>query len=99
LIYWLTKGLHQRTSAFIAAGLVILRERNAIALSGSIRVSHSKLMMSDLPAVVAVVLLTWLLVSWLQNPAHKRSLPIAIGGGVGLLMLLRPQFRRLQTSA
>jgi hypothetical protein len=92
LLYWLVKGLHHRTSGIIAAGLIILRERNAIALSGDIRVSHAKLMMSDLPATVAVVLVTWLVVVWLQDPARRQLLPVGIGGGLGLLLLLRPQF-------
>jgi hypothetical protein len=56
------------------------------------RVSHSKLMMSDLPATLAVALVTWLVVLWLQDPARRRLLPVGIGGGLGLLLLLRPQF-------
>jgi hypothetical protein len=92
LLYWMGKGLHQRISGFIAGGLIILRERNAIALSGEIRVSHAKLMMSDLPATLAVALVTWLVILWLQNPTRRRLLPIGIGGGLGLLLLLRPQF-------
>jgi hypothetical protein len=88
LIYWLAKGLHHRISGFIAAGLIILRERNAITLSGEIRVSHSKLMMSDLPAAVAMVIITWLLVLWLQAPARRRLLPVGIGGRLVLVGVL-----------
>jgi len=95
LIYWLTKGLHKRISGWIAAGLIIFREQNAIALSGDIRVSHAKLMMSDLPAALAIVIITWMFISWLQDPGKRRLLPLGIGGGVGLLMLLRPQFSML----
>jgi hypothetical protein len=92
LIYWLTKGLHHRISGFIAAGLIILREMNAIGLSGEIRVSHAKLLMSDLPAATAIVLITWMLVSWLQDPDKRQYFPFGVGGVIGLLFLLRPQF-------
>ena len=94
-IYWLTKDLHMRLSGIIAAGLMILRERNAISLSGEIRVSHSKLLMSDMPAVLAIMILTWLVVRWLKNPGERKILPLWIGGALGLLMLLRPQFSLL----
>jgi hypothetical protein len=67
-IYWLAKILHHRVSGWIAAGIIILRERNAIALSGEIGVSHAKLMMSDLPAALAIVILTLLIVLWLKDP-------------------------------
>ncbi len=89
--YWLTKSLHVRLSGLIFALLLIARERNAILLSGDIRVSHSKLLMSGMPVTLAIVLLTWLLIRWLQKPSQRRWYPLAIGGILGLLMLIRPQ--------
>jgi hypothetical protein len=91
-IYWIAKVLHHRVSGLIAAGFIIIRERNAIALSGEIGVSHSKLMMSDLPAAMAIVIVTLMLVLWLRDPQKRRLFPLGIGASVGLLMLLRPQF-------
>ena len=91
LIYWLTKLLHQRLSGMIAAFLIIFRELNAFALAGQIGVSHAKLLMSDLPATLGVVLLTWAIVAWLTNPKSRRIYPIGIGGVLGLLLLIRPQ--------
>jgi hypothetical protein len=91
LLYWLTKRLHHRVSALIAAVLIIIRETNAIRLAGVIGVSHAKMLMSDLPATVVIVLITWLLVTWIQERAVRRSLPLVIGGCLGLLLLLRPQ--------
>ena len=90
-IYWLTKSLHHRISGIIAAVLIILREKNAIALSGQMGVSHAKLLMSDLPAALGVVLLTWGIVVWLQKPDSRRIYPMIIGGIFGLLLLVRPQ--------
>ncbi len=91
LIFLLGKKLHHAVSGVIAALILILREWNAIALSGVIGVSHAKLMMSDLPATLGVVLLTWMVVLWLDKPVKKSLLPLAIGGVLGLLLLVRPQ--------
>ncbi len=91
LLYWLLKRLHHRVSGVIAAGLIIIRETNAIRLAGVIGVSHAKMLMSDLPATLAIVLLTWFLVLWFQEPAKRRFLPMVTGGCLGLLLLLRPQ--------
>jgi len=90
-IYWLTKSLHHRISGVIAAILIILREKNAIAVSGQIGVSHAKLLMSDLPAMLGIVLLTWVIVVWLNKPQTRRIFPLGIGGILGLLLLIRPQ--------
>lgn len=91
LIYWLTRLIHCRTSGLIAAFLIILRERNALGLSGVIGVSHTKLLMSDLPATLGIVLLTLVIVAWLRKPNQHRLYPLTIGGILGLLLLLRPQ--------
>lgn len=90
-LYWLAKSLHQRTSGVIAALLIILREHNALRLAGVIGVSHVKLMMSDLPATLGIVLLTLFLVSWLRKPEKRRLYPLVVGGILGLLLLVRPQ--------
>ncbi|MBC8508596.1 MAG: hypothetical protein ISR58_03340 [Anaerolineales bacterium] len=90
-IYWLTKSLHLRLSGVIAAVLIILRERNAIVISGKIGVSHAKLLMSDLPATLGIVLLTWMIVAWMSKPQSRRIYPLGIGGILGFLLLIRPQ--------
>jgi len=90
-LYWITKTLHLRVSGVIAAALIILRERNALMLSGTIGVSNAKLLMSDLPATLGVVLLTAIIVYWLRQPDRRRAAPLAIGGVLGLLLLVRPQ--------
>jgi hypothetical protein len=92
LIYLLTKGLHHRVSGLAAAILLILRERNSIGLSGDIGVSHSKLLMSDLPATAGLVFITLLIIWWLKDSSRKYYFPLGIGGGIGLILLLRPQF-------
>jgi len=89
IAFWLTKSMHTRLSGIILAALLIVREKNAIALSADIRVVHSKILMSDLPVGLVILLFTWLLIRWLQNPAQNRWHPLLVGGVFGLSMLIR----------
>ncbi len=92
LLYWITRQLHTRVSALIAAFLLIFRETNAIALGGSITTSHAKLLMSDLPTTFGVLLFILLMILWLQNPAQRQTLTLIAGGVTGAFMLIRPEF-------
>lgn len=89
IVYWLTQSLHTHFSGVLAALLLILRERNAIALSADIRIVHSKILMSDLPVGFGILLFTWLMVLWLREPAKRRWMPLLAGGVFGLSMLIR----------
>lgn len=89
LVYLLTINFDQRLAGLVAALFVIVRERNAMALSDIIQVSHSKLLLSDVFAMGAMILLVWLVVWWLQHPEERRATPIAVGGMLGLLILTR----------
>jgi 4-amino-4-deoxy-L-arabinose transferase-like glycosyltransferase len=89
IVYWLTKSLHSRMAGLIAAIILILRETNAIALSADIRIVHSKILLSDMPVGLGLVLFTWLFVAWLQDPFKWRWHPLLMGGVFGLSMLIR----------
>ena len=91
LLYLLTTLLHCRVTGILVAIFIILREKNAIALSNVINVSHAKLLMTDLPVTVGVVLFALLIFWWLKEPDKRRSVPLLAGGLLGLLMLIRPQ--------
>lgn len=91
LLYLLTGLLHNRITGILVAILITLRERNAIALSNVINVSHAKLLMTDLMVTVGVVLFTLLVFWWLKEPGKRRLVPLIVGGILGLLMLIRPQ--------
>jgi hypothetical protein len=88
-VYLLTRILGGRLAGILAAFMVIWRERNGIALSNIIQVSHSKLLLSDVFAMGAMVVLIWLMLLWLEKPATRRAIPVAVGGAMGLLILVR----------
>lgn len=91
VLYLLSRNLSNRFVGFMVAVLAILREGNAIRLSGNLTISHSKLLMSDFPAALGVALFTYLIIVWLQKPDSRRMLPLISGGVVGAFMLVRPE--------
>jgi len=91
LMFLLTSQFSNRTAGLMAALLVILRERNSIALTNVIEVSHSKLLLSELPALGLMLLLCLLLVRWLSDPKHNWALALPAGGVLGMLALIRSQ--------
>jgi hypothetical protein len=91
VLYLLGKSLHSRSAGLFAAIAAIAREQNAIALTLLIRVSHSKLLMSDFPTALAVAVLVLLIVIWFKSPERRRLYALAVGGCLGLVQFLRPQ--------
>ena len=93
LLFLVTSQLHNPISGIIVALLIIFRERNSLALSGKIDVAHAKMMMSDLPTMLGVVLFTLIILKWLSNFSErsKGGWPLMAGGVLGLTMLIRTQ--------
>lgn len=91
VLYLLASRLHHRLSGALLALVVVFREANTIALSGEIGVSHSKLLMTDLPTALAVSALALLVLGWLQSHRGDLRWPLWVGGVLGLIMLLRSQ--------
>ena len=89
--YLLAARLQSRLAGILIAILLILEEQNAISLSGIINVSHSKLLMSDTPTALCVLIFTTILVYWLQNAQKRLILGLLAGGVLGAVMLIRPQ--------
>ena len=90
-MYFLGASLHSRPLGLTVALMAMLREINTIHATPYSRVSHSKLLMSDLPSALGVVIFTFLIVIWIQEPRKRRFLPLICGGTLGLLMLIRTQ--------
>ena len=91
LAFLVTSMLGGRLAGLMAAILLILRERNSIALTNIIEVSHSKLLMSDVPAFALVLLFVLVLLKWLGAPARSSRLALISGAVLGLLCLTRSQ--------
>lgn len=89
LMFAIGKALDNRLTGVIAAVLVSLREATAIAASGTVTTTHVKLLMADVPAMLAMMLFVWVAVRGLQ----KRSPDLALlaGGLLGVAVLIRPE--------
>ncbi|MBI5962415.1 MAG: glycosyltransferase family 39 protein [Chloroflexi bacterium] len=90
-IYLLTAKFSNRLAGFMAGGLVVLREANAIDLSGKIVTSHAKLIMSDLPATFGIVIFVYACIILFTKPKRDKWLLLIIGASLGLLALVRAQ--------
>ncbi len=91
LVYLSTAKLSSRMAGLIAGGLIVLREKNSIALSGDIVTSHAKLMMSDMIATLGVVLVLYLAMRWLFKEKPHTLEFIIVGACLGLTALIRAQ--------
>ena len=89
LVYLIAAALSNRPAGLVASTLVIIRERNGIALSNVIEVSHVKLLMSDVFAMGLVALSLWLFIRWFEKPQNRHVSLIAIGSMLSLLTLTR----------
>jgi hypothetical protein len=87
--YLLMLHLDSRPAGLVLALLLILRERNALALSNVIQVSHVKLILSDVFAMGFMVLMLWLFFRWVENPGKRRVTPLVFGGVFSLLVFTR----------
>jgi hypothetical protein len=87
--YSMTKMIGGRLSGILASLLLVLREFNSLRLSNIIQVSHVQLLLSDVLAMGGMILLAWLMLQWLSKSPSNPALPVASGGVLGLLILLR----------
>jgi hypothetical protein len=88
--YLLGKRLHSRAAGAGLAILFTLRGMNAVEVGTFINTAHQKQMMTDFPTAVLILIITILLIRWLQEPG-KNWLSLGLASGVlGLSTLLRP---------
>jgi len=80
-----------QTAGIMLATLLILRERNSIALTNIIEVSHVKLLLADMPMMFMLLLAVLLFVNWLRAPNRPGYFGVLAGAGLGLAILIRSQ--------
>jgi hypothetical protein len=82
-------GVHSRPAGVIAAIAAIGREWTSLMVSSATRVSNSKMLLVDLPTLLAMLIFCWLLLRWLKHQSFA-SAAIA-GASFAVLLLLRTQ--------
>jgi len=91
VLYLLGASLHSRLAGLLAGVFFIFQEHNAITLSGVINVSHSKLLMSDVPAALILCLFSLLVAVWVRRGGRGAIVALLAGGALGAALLVRPQ--------
>ena len=82
--------LHSKTAGFGMALLVILKERNAIEAATEIGLVNARVLMSELPTALLLIVVTILIFRWLKSgqPA-SHLLAVLAGGTLGLAVGIR----------
>ena len=93
--FLLASRLGGRPAGVITAILIIIREKNAIALTDIIEVTHSKLLLSDVPTMALMVLAVYAFVNWLEKDDEQKYLGVVAGACFGLVALVRSQAQLL----
>ncbi len=89
--YLLASRVGDRTAGVITALLLLLREKNSIALTNIIEVSHAKLLMSDVPTMLLILLFILFYLKWLQDERNRLFLGALAGAFLGLSVFVRSQ--------
>jgi hypothetical protein len=89
LFYFLGKHTHSRLLGIFLALLAIVHELNAIAAGTFLNLSHVKLLMTEFPTGVGLLLVALLLMRWLSQPASNQAYALPLGGILAWLILVR----------
>ncbi len=89
LIYLLGKRLHTRGLGLAVGLLAVMKEANAILLSGRISTAHSRLLLTEFPTLIVVVVFTIWLIDWLRGAKLDGRFAILAGAALGFGTMLR----------
>jgi hypothetical protein len=89
LLYYFGKSFHSRLLGIMMALLIIIRQSNAISLSHLVASTNPRLLVTEIPTMVALVLFIWVCFSWLRKPEGTPWKALVSGGVLGLASLIR----------
>jgi hypothetical protein len=89
LVYLVGRSLNIRAIGFVAAIIAMLRGINSIAASNMIDMANPKMILTDFPTAIGMVLIVLLTIEWLKGPQQKWHYAVWIGGIIGLTIMLR----------
>ena len=89
MLYLIGEKLHSRSAGIMAATLAILKVSNAITGGRLINTSHPKLMLTEFPTGIVLVIFTLFFVLWLLSGNSKAYYLAGAGASIGIGILLR----------
>jgi len=96
LVFKLTSLMLSPFAGWLTSFLFIAREYNALILGDSITITNVQLIMTESVTQMGVILVVYLLITWITKPERSRKgLPFLIGSVIGLLALIRVEMLSL----
>ena len=90
IVFLIGRQMKQTPAGILTAAWMIWREIYSIRLSPLVQVSNSRLLMSDLPALLCLVLVILCTLKWYRS-GRNITRALLCGGMIGTAMLLRTQ--------
>lgn len=90
LVFLIGKHLRHTAAGLVVSAWIIWREIYSIRVTHLVQVSNSRLLMSDLPTMLLVVLIIFCVIKWYKR-GQEETRSLLCGGMVGTAMLLRTQ--------
>ena len=90
LVFMISKYLYHSPAGLAATAWVVWREIYSIRLTPLVQVSNSRLLMSDLPTMLLVLIVILCTIKWCHFDNEKNR-SLLCGGAIGTAMLLRTQ--------
>ncbi|MCB9110464.1 MAG: glycosyltransferase family 39 protein [Anaerolineales bacterium] len=88
-LYFLAKKLHSPAAGVTVALFAIFREYTGLWIASNTRVANSKMLTTDFPTAFSVVLISLVVIWWLERRDLRSTL--VAGGAFGLFLLFRTQ--------
>ena len=89
ILYLFGKSFHSRFLGLLISLFILIRQRNAIVLSLTIASVNPRLLTTEVPTLLCLIVLNWLVFLWLKKHEEKSLIPFAIGGILGIASLIR----------
>lgn len=90
-LYCLGKHLHSRAAGVTVALLAIFRELTSLWVASDVRVSNTKMFLSEFITTLAMIASLLLILHWFREKRNGYLLAFLSGGALGLQLLLRTQ--------
>ena len=88
-LYWFGKSFHSRFFGVVIAFIVIIRQQNTILLSDIVYNVNPRLLSTEAPTLLGLVVFTWLVFRWLDKRDSHPWIALAAGGAIGAVSLIR----------
>ncbi len=90
VLYIFGKTFHSRFFGFILAGMVIIRQQNAISLTSFLNfVANSRQFLTEVPTLLGLIVFSWVLFTWVKTQNRPYWAAFITGAVLGALCLVR----------